>query len=272
MSHREKPECVMEGTTFAKTEKSARDQIKSLFKNSRMCLTDPLKQTQVLYEASRVALVNYKLELARGICPLPLQRLVLCWCSCWPSKCPESSSGWRVRHSVLQGNWGNRPLDRYFQELIFWPQSLHLLIFRKALNPFMVTSVQLSHSTMSDALWPHEPQHARPPCPSPTPKVHPNPSPLSQLCHPTILSSVVPFYSHLQSVPASGYFQMSQLFASGGQSIEVSASISVLPMNIQDWFPLGWTDWISLQSKGLSRVFSNTTVPKHQFFSTLLSL
>ena len=82
MSHREKPECVMEGTTFAKTEKSSRDQIKSLFKNSRMCLTDPLKQTQVLYEASRVALVSYKLELARGICPLPLQRLVLCWCSC----------------------------------------------------------------------------------------------------------------------------------------------------------------------------------------------
>ena len=121
MSHREKPECVMEGTTFAKTEKSSRDQIKSLFKNSRMCLTDPLKQTQVLYEASRVALVSYKLELARGICPLPLQRLVLCWCSCWPSKCPESSSRWRVRHSVLQGNWGNRPLDRYFQNWFFDP-------------------------------------------------------------------------------------------------------------------------------------------------------
>ena len=116
---------------------------------------------------------------------------------------------------------------------------------------------------MSISLRPHGLQHARPPCPSPTPGVHPNPCPLSQWCHPTISSSVIPF-SCLQSFSASGSFPMSQLFASGGQNIEVSASASVLPMNIQDWFPLGWTGWISLQSKGLSRVFSNTTVQKHQ--------
>ena len=99
-------------------------------------------------------------------------------------------------------------------------------------------------------------QHSRLPCPSPTRRVYPNSCPLSQWCHPTISSSVIPFSSHLQSFPASGSFQMRQLFASGGQSIGVSASASVLPMNIQDWFPLGWTGWISLQSKGLSRVFS----------------
>ena len=113
---------------------------------------------------------------------------------------------------------------------------------------------------MSDSLWPHEPQHARPPCPTPTPGVYSNSCPLSQWCHPTSSSSVIPFSSHLQSFPASGSFQMSQLFALGGQSIGVSASTSVLPMNIQDRFPLGWTGWISWQSKGLSRVFSNTTV------------
>ena len=125
---------------------------------------------------------------------------------------------------------------------------------------------------MSNSLWPHEPQHARPPCPSPTPGVHPNSCPLNQWCHPTISSSVVPFSSCPQYFPASGSFQMSQLFTSGGQSNGVSASTSVLPMNTQDWSPLGWTGWISLQSKGLSRVFSNTTVQKHQFFSAQLSL
>ena len=119
---------------------------------------------------------------------------------------------------------------------------------------------------MSDSLQPHELQHARPPCPSPTPRVYSNSCPLSRWCHPTISSSVIPFSSHLQSFPASGPFQMSQLFASGVQSIGVSDLASVLPMNIQDWFPLGRTGWISLQSKGLSRVFSNTTVQKHQFF------
>ena len=134
------------------------------------------------------------------------------------------------------------------------------------------SSVQLSHSVVSDSLWPHELQHARPPCPSPTPGVYPNPSPLSWWCHPTISSSVIPFFSCPQSFPASGSFQMSQLFAWGGQRIGVSASASVLPKNIQDWSPLGWTGWISLQSKGLSKVFSNTTVQKHQFFCAQLSL
>ena len=133
------------------------------------------------------------------------------------------------------------------------------------------SSVQFSHSVMSDFLQPYEPQHLRPPCPSPTPRVHPNPCPLSQWYHPTISSSVVPFFSCPQSFPASVSFQMSQLFASGGQSIGVSASTSVLPMNTQAWSPLGWTGWISLQSKGLSRIFSNTTVQKHQFFSAQLS-
>ena len=121
-------------------------------------------------------------------------------------------------------------------------------------------------------LWPHSLQHARPPCPSPTPGVYSNPCPLSRWCHPTISSSVVPFSPCPQSFPASESLQMSQLFISGGQSIGVSASTSVLPMNIQDWFPLGWTGCISLQSKGLSRVFSNTTVQKHQFFGAQLSL
>ena len=111
---------------------------------------------------------------------------------------------------------------------------------------------------MSDSLWPHEPQYTRPPCPSPTPGVYPNSYPLSRWCHPTISSSVVPFSSCLQSFPASGSFQMSQLFVSGGQSIGVSTSASVLPINTQDWYPLGWTGWISLKFKGLSRIPSPT--------------
>ena len=131
--------------------------------------------------------------------------------------------------------------------------------------------VQFSRLVMSDSLRPHEVQHARPPCPSPTPGVHPNPCPSSRWCHPTISSSVVPFSSRLQSFPASRSFPMSQFFVPGGQSIGVSASTSVLPMNTQDWSPLGWTGWISLQSKGLWRVFSNTTVQKHQFFGAQLS-
>ena len=140
------------------------------------------------------------------------------------------------------------------------------------LSHYLYALVQFSHSVMSDSLQPHELQHARPPCPLPTPTVHPNPCPLSRWCHPTISSSVVSFSSCLQSFPASGSLQMSQFFASGGQSIGVSASTSILPMNTQDWSLLGWTGWISLQSKGLSRVFSNTTVQKHQFFSAQLSL
>ena len=135
-----------------------------------------------------------------------------------------------------------------------------------------ISSVQFNRSVMSDSLRPHGLQQARPPCTSPTPGVCSNSCPLSRCCHPTISSSVVPFSSHLQSFPAWGSFQMSQFFISGGQSIEVSVSASVLPVNIQDWFPLGWISWISLQSKGLSRVFSNTTVQKHQFFCTQFAL
>ena len=134
-----------------------------------------------------------------------------------------------------------------------------------------ISSVQFSHLVVSDFLQPHESQHTRPPCPSPTPGVHSNPCPLSQWCHPAISSSVIPFSSCPQSLPASGSFPTSQLFAWGGQSIGVSALASVLPMNTQDWSPLGWTGWTSLQSKGLSRIFSNTTVQKHQFFGTQLS-
>ena len=132
------------------------------------------------------------------------------------------------------------------------------------------SSVQFSRSVMFDSLRPHEPQHARPPCPSLTPGVHPNSCSLSRWCHPTISPSVVPFSSCPQFFPASGSFQMSQLFTSGGQSTGVSASTSVLPMNTQNWSPLGWTGLISLQSKWLSRVFSNTTVQKHQFFCAQL--
>ena len=128
-------------------------------------------------------------------------------------------------------------------------------------------SVAQSCPTLCD---PHEPQHTRPPCPSPTPGAYPNSCPLSQWCHPTISPSVIPFSSCHQSFPASESFPMSQLFASGGQSIGISASASVLPMNTQDWSALRWTGWISLQSKGLSRVFSNTTVQKHQFFGAQL--
>ena len=138
-----------------------------------------------------------------------------------------------------------------------------------------IPSVQISRfscSVMSDFVRSHGLQHTRPPCPSPTPGACSNSCPLSQWCHPTISSSVVPFSSCLQSFPASGSCPMSQFFTSGGQTMGVSASASVLPMNTPDWFPLGWTGWIFLQSKGLSRVFSNTTVQKHQFFGTQLSL
>ena len=132
-------------------------------------------------------------------------------------------------------------------------------------------SVQFSHSVESDSLRPHELQHARPPCPSPTPRVHPNSCPSSRWCHPAISSSDVPFSACPQSLPASESFPISQLFTWGGQNTRVSALGSVLPMNTQDWSPLGWTGWISLQSKGLSRVFSNTTIQKHQFFGAQLS-
>ena len=154
-----------------------------------------------------------------------------------------------------------------------WNEEVGRNQISKYLDNTKFSSVQFSHSVVSDSLQPREPQHARPPRPSPNPGVYPNSCPLSWCCHPTISSSVVPFSSCLQSFPASGSFQMSQLFISGGHiSIGVSASTSVLPMNTQDCSPLGWTGWISLQSKGLSRVFSNTTVQKHQFFGTQLTL
>ena len=133
-------------------------------------------------------------------------------------------------------------------------------------------SVQFSCSIVSNSLWPHELQHPRPPCPSPTPRIHSDSRASSQWCHPAISSSVVPFSSWPQSLPASESFPKSQLFAWGGQSTGVSTLSSFHPKNTQDWSPSEWTDWISLQSKGLSRVFSNTTVQKHQFFGTQLSL
>ena len=144
--------------------------------------------------------------------------------------------------------------------------------YADALRLTLSLSVQFSCSVVSHSLRPHGLQHAKSPCPSPTPGTCSNPCPLSSWCHPNISSSVIPFSSHLQSFPASGYFPVSKLVTSGGQNIGASASASVLPMNTQDWFPLGRTGWIFLQSKGLSRVFSNTTVQKHQFFGAQLSL
>ena len=139
------------------------------------------------------------------------------------------------------------------------------------MNNDFFSSVQFSHSVVSDSLRPLESQHTRPPCPSPSPGVHSDSCPSSRWYRPTISSSVIPFSSCLQSLPASGSLPMSQLFPASGQRIGVPASASVLPMNIQEWFPLGWTGWISLQSKGLWRAFSNTTVQKHQFFGAQLS-
>ena len=136
---------------------------------------------------------------------------------------------------------------------------------------FMVRSDQISPSVVSHSLWPHESQHARPPCPSPTPGVHSDSCPTSPWYHPAISSSVIPFSSCPQSLPASESFPMSQLLTWGGQSTGVSALASVFPKNTQEWSPLEWTSWISLQSKGPSRVFSNTTVQKHQFFSAQTS-
>ena len=147
-----------------------------------------------------------------------------------------------------------------------------VFFFSPKLLRFLHSSIQYSSVAQScPTLWLYKPQHVSPPCPSPTPRVHPNPCPLIQWCHPTISFSVVPF-SCPQSFPASWSFQMSHLFTSGGQSIGVSASTSVLPINTQDWSPLEWIGWISLQSKGLLRVFSNTIFQKHQFFSAQPSL
>ena len=147
-------------------------------------------------------------------------------------------------------------------------------ILGNAVGVFPTHSVRFSCSVVSDSLWPRGLQHARPPCPSPTPRAYSNSCLSSRWCHPTSSSSAAPFSSRLQSFPASGSLPISQLFASGGQSIEVSASASVLvlPMNTQDWSPLGWTGWVSLQAKGLSSISSDTTVQKHQFFGAQPSL
>ena len=153
----------------------------------------------------------------------------------------------------------------YFTSI--FPGASNPLCHTKMLRNILISSVQFSCSVMSESLRPHELQYARPPCPSPTPGVHWNSRPSSQWCHPAILSSVNPLSSCPQSLPASESFPVSQLFAWGDQSTGVSALASFLPTNTQDWSLLEWTGWISLQPKGLSRVFSNTTVQKHQFFS-----
>ena len=184
-----------------------------------------------------------------------------------------SPPGSSVHRIIKQEYWSGEPSSP--GELTDTGTKSVSLISPALAGRFLTTitiSVQFSCSVMSDSLRPHEPQHTRPPRPSPTPGVHLNSCPLSRWCHPVISSSVVPFSSCPQSFPGSGSFPMSHFFASGGQSFGVSASTSVLPMNTQDWAPLGWTGWISLQSKGLSRVFSSTTVQKHQFFGAQLSL
>ena len=178
----------------------------------------------------------------------------------------------KANHTTFQGYslfWDD-PLYSVCRVCFSLNKSTFYLSLCLSLNSFCNVIVD-SHS-VSDSLWPHGLQHTRLPCLSPFPGACSNSCPLSQWCYPTVSSSVVPFSSCFKSFPASGSFLMSQLFTSGGQNIGASVSASVLPMNIQDWFPLGWTGWISLKSKGLSRVFSNTTVWKHQFFSAQLSL
>ena len=192
-------------------------------------------------------------------------------CDPWTVVCqaPLSMEFWVACHFLLQGIFLTHGLNLCLLSLLHWQVdslSLHHLESQRS-----ISSVQLSHSVTSDALWPHGLQRIRLPCPSLTSGAYSNSCPLSWWCHPAISSSVVPFSSCPQSFSASGSFPMSQLFASGGQSIGASASTSVLSMNIQHWFPLGWTGWISLQFKGFSRVF-NTTVQKHQFFNAQLSL
>ena len=172
-----------------------------------------------------------------------------------------------------------QPLKQHYKRLMTWEiftwnyEKKNIRLWNSVylrLPCVYISSVQYLRN--ADSLWLHGLQHAKLPCPSPIPGAYSNSCPLNWWCHPAISSSVIPFSSHLQSFPASGSFQKSQFFASGGQNIGVSASASDLPMNIEDWFPLRWTGWISLQLKGLSRVFSNTTVQKHQFFGAQLSL
>jgi len=200
-----------------------------------------------------------------------LDWLVFCDCG-FQSVCPLIEKDKRLMETSwwerLRGNWvlfwwaGQCSVNLWYNFLLMGGAVFSLCYF---------SSVQFSHSVVSDSLQPHKVQHARPPRPTPTPGAHPNSCPLTWWCHPAISSSVIPFYSCPQSFPASGSFQMSQLFQWGGQSTGASASTSDPSMNIQDWSPLGWSGWISLQSKEFSRVFSNTTVQKHQFFSAQLS-
>ena len=145
------------------------------------------------------------------------------------------------------------------------------VIYQHPSTGYLISSVQFSRSVVSDSLWPHEPQHARPPCPSPTPGVHPNPCPLSWWCHPTISSSVLPFSSCPQSFPASGSFQTSHLFASGGQSIGVSASTSVPPMKTQDWSPLGWTSWVLYRNQKTNVTWLKLFLPYAAIFCNCVS-
>ena len=180
----------------------------------------------------------------------PIIHTICKWMSC-PLNCPFLFQFWYVTsHHIYQ---------LYFQ-------SVNMSMFSALWTLLLCSSVQFSFSVVSDSSQPNRLQHTRPPCPLPTPGVYSNSCPLSWWCHPAISSFVVPFSSCLQSFPAWGSFPVSQFFTPSGQSIGVSASTSVLPMNIQDWFPLGWTGWITLQSEGLSRVFSNTTAQKSQFF------
>ena len=181
-------------------------------------------------------------------------------CSCLENP-RDGGAWWAAVYGVTQ-SW------TWLKRLSSSSSSYALFFFFFFLGCFVF---QFSHSVVPNSLQPHELQHTRPPCPSPTPGVHSNSCPLSQWCHPAISSSIVHFFSCSQSFPASGSFPISQLFAWGGQSTGVSASASVLPMNTQDWSPLGWTSWISLQSDGLSRVFPNTIDQNHQFFSAQLS-
>ena len=194
---------------------------------------------------------------------------VLAWRIPWTE---DPGEQWSIRSQRGGHDWSKlaHMHTRLFPSLLLFTFLLYLISLPSEMQGYMKVlwgSVQFSHSVVSDSLQPHILQHISPPCPSPTPGVYWNSCPLSQWCHPAISSSVIPFSSCLQSFLASGSFQMSQFFTSRGQSIGVSASASVLPMNIQDWFPLGLTGLISLQSKGL---FSNTTVKKHQFFGAQL--
>ena len=192
-----------------------------------------------------------------------VQVRILEWVAISFSRASSLPRDWTLVSCIASGFctcWAVR--EAYYYHLLYENMSVF----------FQFSSVHFSRSVVSDSLRPHGLQHTRPPCPSPTPGAWSNSCPSSQWCHATISSSVIHFFSCLQSFPASGSFPVSQFFASGGQSIEGSASASVLPVNTQDWFPLGWTGWISLQFKGLARVFSNTTVQKHQFFGTQLSL